>query len=69
MPVKYAPPPDEKKAAHVRRLKSNVFQMQAAYKVWNASRTEADLEPVIKEVVESIEAIFNYIKTENPDAF
>jgi len=66
-----APDPDTWRKAHsnVRSLKTNIVQMRKAFKAWKTAKSNAQLEPLLIELVESVDSLYAMMKQKYPNDF
>ncbi len=71
MPVVAAPPPEEiaKAAYPARALKRNIAQMRKAFAAWKTTKSNAQLEPLLIEIVESVDSMYVLLKKHHPAEF
>ena len=71
MPVTVAPPPGDmaKVANPAKALKRNIGQMRKAFAAWKTAKSNAQLEPLLIEMVESIDSIYVLLKKHHPAEF
>lgn len=71
MVVVVAPPPEAMIAAMrtTRNLKKNVGEMRKAFKSWQLTKSNAQMEPLLVEVVESVDAMYAFLKKRFPEEF
>ena len=64
MPVVVAPPPEEmlRRMKSEKALKTNIAQMRKAFAAWKTTKSNAQLEPLLIEVVESIDSLYVVLK-------
>ncbi|MBM3622084.1 MAG: hypothetical protein FJX20_15490 [Alphaproteobacteria bacterium] len=74
--VSLAPlPPDDirkmypKAGNPAKALKTNIAQMRKAFQEWKITKSNAQLEPLLIEVVESVDSIYTLLKKHHPAEF
>jgi hypothetical protein len=74
MVVVVAPPPEEMlrkmksgkgMSDPAKSLKTNIVQMRKAFAAWNTTKSNAQLEPLLVEMVESIDSLYVLMKKQN----
>jgi hypothetical protein len=63
--VVVAPPPEETRRLP-KALKSNIAQMRRAFQAWKVSKSNAQLEPLLIELVESVDSIYTLLEKQHP---
>lgn len=71
MPVQYAPSPEEmaKAAYPAKALKRNITQMRKAFAGWKTAKSNAQLESLLIEIVESVDSMYVLLKKHHPAEF
>lgn len=65
VPPKSAPGVPEGEAAAVRSLQTNIVQVNRAYRDWRTSKSNAQLDQLLLEVVESLNSIYVLMKSKH----
>lgn len=52
-----------------KALKTNIAQMRKAFKEWKTMKSNAQLEPLLIELVESVDSIYVLLKKHHPNEF
>lgn len=52
-----------------KALKTNIAQMRKAFQAWKLAKSNAQLEPLLIELVESVDSIYVLLKKQHPQEF